>query len=417
MEEFPVLNFPSNQLCRDKDWVCKLWQKLCICYTVLEVVNDQNINQDKFDSTTQCIEYCDQVMRKYADKLILVYSDCIPSDLSAEKLCSKGNSQEGLDFYGYEFNQIRSQISMSFIPLWKQITSESNGETQDELLYEFRRKLYNRVRHKKMSNSLTFIWFPPEWLCFLSFALEAQKQATFYSLNCNLKIMILQSSIPETTIIAETTSANDLEIDSNSFRITEFPVINFPYSTLSRAPAKKIERLWQRLCTAMALMEYYRVLQVYSNRSIEKCEYLQNAYRYYAKELIQRYSNEIPKGLTADKLCRCSDIQLEESFGIPFINGQKIYRTWIEISTRVHRFALPAWRESIVPKYSDNDMKDPEQFSNILVEFRRCWWEKERSEKVCGGMTRKVSRNSLYSLRFAFHCNRAFFSIIAASNL
>ena len=389
MKEYPLLNFESNQLVRDKNGVCiKLWQKLCICYTVVEIMNDEIIRQKKFDSIEACIEHCDKVMMKHAMKLLEVYAEYTPYGLTAEEICSKvekfENSekvQEGLDFYEYEFNQIRSQISGSYLSLWKKVKMELEALPLDKILYEFRRKLHNRIRRQKLTKELNESWFPLEWLCFITFALRQETQKIYWGTSGNFKSLLSFSprvSLPST--FAHESNDRNFQFEEKSsdsaFRINDFPSINLPYNTLPRGLGKKSMKLWQRLCVAYTMMEYYRFKQASSIRTIDKADYLQKSFRYYAKKLIQEYHDVIPVGITADMICQChGETDGNGNRGVTFFNGNKVYRLWTDMTPQINRFGMRAWIEAILPKYRAEDLKNPTKLPVIFAEVRKQWWE------------------------------------------
>ena len=209
--EFPLINHLNSRLVRDKtDFTIKLWQKLCICYTIFEIFAPlQDVSKRKrFPSMDLCIKYFDEVMRMFARQLISFYSESIPLGLTVDELCSKvdrldhpnslGASQqdetnisyEEKDFYEYQFNQIKSQLSTTYFTLWEKVTSEHQDASIDILLFEFRRRLHNRVRRQKQTRDLNQVWFPVEWLCFVTFGLTPENQKLIRSTQAILKNLI-----------------------------------------------------------------------------------------------------------------------------------------------------------------------------------------------------------------------------------
>jgi hypothetical protein len=565
--EFPMVNFPHSKLMRDKtDFTIKLWQKLCICYTIFEIFEQARVQpQKKFSSMSTCISHCDEIMRTFARQLISFYSESVPNGLTVDELCSKvdhldhtsthtllpnddesdnGNHPyEANDFYEYQFNQIKSQLCTTYFTLWEKVLTDQQGVSMDIMLFEFRRRLHNRVRRQKQTRDLNQIWFPVEWLCFVTFGLTPENQKMLRSTHANLKNLIdlnarppfpmntrkespelfedpyqseerkkrgrprkqhpsenfLDDSFedppfPRTqvlqvtyrsdynsesrpppalpTISSQTSSSfppfplsgsqltigmisstynglnpsynqpfptvanpsatgkpfpsalppsglsssdpasamNSSNINNptatspnettpigpppingiSSIRIQEFPPINFANNSLPRLLTKKSFKLWQRLCVSYTMIEYFRFKQA-SYTYVDKADYLQKSYRYYAKKLIQNYSNEIPYGLTADQLCQVHyetptnkpnpasstafNPPVRKSFGaLTYLNGHQIYRMWTDITPKINHLCNRAWNE-ILPLIASYDTSNATCHNAVLSLFRKRLWE------------------------------------------
>jgi hypothetical protein len=175
-------------------------------------------------------------------------------------------------------------------------------------------------------------------------------------------------------------------------RIHIFPTINYPNNHLSRILTKKTFRLWQRLCVAYTIIEYFRFKQLQAatsslvtkeNFNFDKSEYLSKSYRYYAKKLLERYSNDIPVGLTSDLLCQhgltpslvsaSSTTSLSGQVST-YLTGAQIYRIWTDITPKINQSYTMAWNE-ILKMFPKDDFYVSSRFNVIYSRFRKKLWE------------------------------------------
>jgi hypothetical protein len=450
--EFPIVNYPCNQLVREKtDFTIKLWQKLCICYTVLEIVNDPEVQKTGFPTISGCLKHCDEVLRKYAQLIVAFYVDSVPVGVTVDEICARPGSstsqlEDEVDFYEYEFNQIKSQLASSYFTLWKKVKSDLNESTSlDVLLFEFRRRLHNRVRRQKLSKDLNQSWFPIEWLCFVTFGVSLETKKILDSTNGSLKRFISSHNHQQQTVDSAATLtsitvapqivpslSNPPKI--NLYCIHDYPPVTYPLNTMPRSFTKKSIKFWQRLCVSYTMMEYYRFKQAAGLTSsyTDKADYLQKSYRYYAKQLVHHYSKDIPHGLTADILCQ-GQVEVNGNGNenddaiilaneksqrrITYLNGHKIYRIWTDITPKINQLAMKAWSDTIMKKYTEEEIQEEELRPEILLVFRKKWWELQyTSDQVaftkCGSLTR-VSLYSFISFSILILVSFPFLSFLA----
>jgi hypothetical protein len=206
--------------------------------------------------------------------------------------------------------------------------------------------------------------------------LRFDSSSMFTSLSSSCSTLVEEQNPDGTSTLPSRTSRGD----ELYIHIKNFPSISYPDSPLPRALNKKSFRFWQRLCVSCTVIEYFRFKQLRSSShrtSLCKSEYLETAFRYYAKKLIRRYASEIPSGLTIEKLCRvslhASTVDLSNE-SLSFITGQVIYRNWTDITTRVNQSYNQAWNE-ILTMFPLENIRDSSHFNDIYSRFRKKLWE------------------------------------------
>jgi hypothetical protein len=274
--------------------------------------------------------------------------------------------------------------------LWDKVKSDMNTENLDELLFEFRKRMSNHQRRQKLSSKMMKnSWFPSEWLCFITYGIQPEMRRLIISTQYNLKDYL--STIVKTT---DSVSRNDCsnsekdkrnppkyvskaDYDIESVRIQNFPYLNYLYNTLPRLLSKKTHKMWQYLCVSYAMIEYLRYKETSLLSSIDKMEYLEQAYYHYAQKIVLHYSNEIPTTLTVDMLCEIKLDTVQNSRQAR-IDGYIIQRIWTTIVSQINCAALYAWEEEILPVYCAEDFSSSTTLPIILSTLRRTWWDFDR---------------------------------------
>jgi hypothetical protein len=213
--KLPNFDYPSNSLIEEKSSLSvAMWKKLCIFSTVLELCSTKvNAERHAFSSYVELAKQCNAVMEKYSKMIINHYKDLIPIGLTLSDLFSKeddeddfsnignsgrssskrqstlnsivteGNASKIIEYYQREFDSSFNSVTKTFFSIWERVLDENEDSrgfikaSEDDLLYELRRRVHNRIRKINQKRELSnLFWFPVDWLCFLAFGLNDDDQ-------------------------------------------------------------------------------------------------------------------------------------------------------------------------------------------------------------------------------------------------